>query len=67
MSLSTSFMDICYSLEKIVDSCDEVSVIMTGLHRKGNKGNPSEEIPSLEARKEYIDRLYKDKYDMLLN
>ena len=43
-----------------------VFTIMAGLHRKGNKGNPSEEIPSLEARKEYIDRLYKDKYDMLL-
>lgn len=54
------FMDICYDLEKIIDSCDMVSQNLLPF-RKAHQDHTEAEM-SIEKRKEYIRHLYMDKY-----
>ena len=60
MEAGMPFMDICYDLEKIIDSCDMVSQNLLPF-RKAHQDHMKAEM-SIEKRKEYIRHLYMDKY-----
>ncbi len=63
---SGPFMDICYSLEKIIDSCDTVAHNLTPFHEStAATSEQKREIPE-EKRMEHIRNLFKDKYADLL-
>lgn len=60
------FMDICYNLEKIIDSCDMVADNLLRYINRGQGRAAGNSDISDEKRAEYIRNLYKDKYLELL-
>ena len=60
---SSSFIDLIYNFEKIIDACDEVASGMAEYHQEFGLGNPNLK----EVSSETIRALFDDKYEMLKN
>ena len=60
---SSSFIDLIYNFEKIIDACDEVASGMAEYHEEFGLGNPNLK----EVSSETIRALFDDKYEMLKN
>ncbi len=61
------FMDICFLMEKIIDSCDMVAGSILDYSELKMIKTEDKRVISPEKRLEYIMHLYKDKYLELLN
>ena len=60
--ISSLFIDLIYSFEKIIDACDEVASGMAEYHQEFGLGNPDEK----EIRPEVVRALFEDKYELLV-
>ena len=59
-------MDICYSMEKVIDSCDMVANNLKPFQKRGEETGEAENRMTVEKRQEYIHNLFQDKYTELL-
>ena len=59
---SIPFMDICYSLEKVIDSCDMVAHNIRPFQTEDDEISEEEKKIREKKKEEYIRNLFKDKY-----
>ncbi|MCR4739564.1 MAG: hypothetical protein K5886_04800 [Lachnospiraceae bacterium] len=65
---SLPFMDICYTHEKVIDSCDMVAYNLKPFQKRNDHPEISEEEKKMleTKRQENIRKLLKDKYTELI-